>query len=194
MPGVEPAESDPGIGVDGDFLLFVGSLEPGKNLRLLGAMYRLASESGVELPPLVIAGVRWRGVPGEGPPSDRWRFLDAPEDAHLVWLYRRASALLFPSIYEGFGLPLLEAMSCGCPVICSRVASLPEIGGDVAIYAEPTPVAYLEAVRRLLSDPGWRHVLSEGGRARAAMFSWERCARETFAVYCRAVGARSTRG
>lgn len=190
VPGVATTESDPQIGRDQDFLLFVGSLEPGKNIRLLGDMYRLATAAGATLPPLVIAGTRWHGVTSEGPPPANWTFLPCPEDAHLIWLYARATALLFPSVYEGFGFPVLEAMSFGCPVICSRVASLPEVGGDAAAYADLTPAAYLEATRRLLSDQGGRCHLADRGRAWASRFSWERCARETLAVYNRAIDSR----
>jgi alpha-1,3-rhamnosyl/mannosyltransferase len=94
---------------------------------------------------------------------------------------RRASALVFPSLYEGFGLPPLEAMACGCPVACSNVAALPETVGDAARLFDPRdPRAIADAVLEVLADPApW----VERGLARASLFSWDRTARETDAVY-----------
>jgi glycosyltransferase involved in cell wall biosynthesis len=170
-----------------EFFLFVGSLEPGKNLALLREIYLAVSATGRSLPPLVIAGARWAGVASEGPPPAGWHFLGHVTDAQLGELYRRARALLFPSKYEGFGLPVLEAMTHGCPVVCGRVASLSEIGGDAAYYAELTPLAFGAAMRELLRDEALGPRLRAAGIARAAEFSWERCARETLAVYGSAV-------
>ncbi|MBW7894143.1 MAG: glycosyltransferase family 4 protein [Opitutaceae bacterium] len=163
-----------------EYFLFVGSLEPGKNLALLRRIYAGAPGG---LPPLVVAGARWSGVTHEGPPPPDWHFLGHADDGQLATLYRGAKALLFPSIYEGFGLPVLEAMAYGCPVLCGPVASLPEVGGDAAAYAELTPEAYGAAMQRLATDEGWRNGLREAGLKRAAQFSWEKCARETLAVY-----------
>jgi alpha-1,3-rhamnosyl/mannosyltransferase len=98
-------------------------------------------------------------------------------------LYRRARALLFPSKYEGFGLPVAEAMALGCPVICSPVASLPEVGGPAAHYAELTPESYLTAMLRLTRDTRWREELIERGRVQAREFSWRRCAAQTLEAY-----------
>jgi glycosyltransferase involved in cell wall biosynthesis len=99
----------------------------------------------------------------------------------LVSLYRRASVLVFPSLYEGFGQPPLEAMACGCPVACSRAASLPEVCGDAARYFDPhDPAQIAEAVRDVLAAPDeWRR----RGLARAAEFTWERTARAHEDVY-----------
>jgi glycosyltransferase involved in cell wall biosynthesis len=106
----------------------------------------------------------------------------------LVALYRRALALALPTKYEGFGLPVVEAMGLGCPVICSRVASLPEVAGDAAHYAEMTPASYLDAMRRLARESGYRTELIERGRVQVRRFSWRRCAEETVAVYRAAMG------
>jgi len=97
-------------------------------------------------------------------------------------------ALVFPSIYEGFGLPPLEAMACGTPVICSNAASLPEVVGEAGLLVEPTEIENLAAaVERLISSPDLRRDLSTRGLERAKEFSWERCARETLHVYRAAV-------
>lgn len=171
------------------FFFFLGSLEPGKNLSLLRESYEQAARRGVELPPLVIIGARWARVPGEGPPPKNWIYLGRQPDEVLLYCYRRALALVFPSRYEGFGLPVLEAMSVGCPVICSRVASLPEVGGDAACYVEQTPEAYLNAMAELAKDDRARTHLRERGVVQARKFSWTRCAEETLQVYRSLIGA-----
>lgn len=166
-----------------EFYLFVGSLEPGKNLAFLNALWR---EHGASLPPLVIVGARWSGVPGEGAPPANWIYLGYQSDEVLLALYRRAQALLFPSVYEGFGLPVLEAMAAGCPVICAPRASLPEVTGGAAWLAELEVGGWLRAMREVgLDREGWR----ENGRIRAREFSWNKCAEETLAVYRSVLGA-----
>ena len=177
------AEERPGFVVPDDFFLFVGSLEPGKNLALLKRAYLLARDRGRPLAPLLIVGARRQGVVSEGAPPPEWRYLGHQPDATLVYLYRRAAALVFPSQYEGFGLPVAEAMALGCPVICSRVASLPEVAGDAAWYADATPDGYAAAMWSLADDGGLRRELADRGREQAMRFSWRRCADETNAVY-----------
>ncbi len=166
-----------------EYLLFVGSLEPGKNLTLLHEMYRLANHNGLALPPLVIVGARWQGVAHEGPPPPDWHYFGHIPDPELVWLYRHARALLFPSKYEGFGFPIAEAMALDCPVICSRVASLPEVGGDAALYAGLNASDYLKAVERICKDSSLREDLISRGRNQAKKFSWRECAEKTAIVY-----------
>jgi glycosyltransferase involved in cell wall biosynthesis len=95
-----------------------------------------------------------------------------------------ATVFAYPSLWEGFGLPVLEAMACGAPVLTSNVSSLPEVAGDAAVLVPPTDVdAIAASLGRLLDDDAFRADLSARGRQRAAQFSWERCARETLAVY-----------
>jgi glycosyltransferase involved in cell wall biosynthesis len=176
-------QEEPVPGLPKEFYLFVGSLEPGKNLAFLNALWR---EAGDALPPLVIVGARWAGVAGEGAPPANWIYLGHQSDAALLGLYRRAQALLFPSLYEGFGLPVLEAMAAGCPVIGAPRASLPEVVGDAACLVELDTARWREAMAAVRREAaGWR----ERGRARAGEFSWEKCARETAAIY-RAVAGR----
>jgi alpha-1,3-rhamnosyl/mannosyltransferase len=178
-----PETTPPGPPLPDEFFLFVGSLEPGKNLVLLRTAYQQAREQGHHLPDLVVAGARFAGLASEGEAPRNWHYLGRIPDSALVHLYRRALALVFPSKYEGFGLPVAEAMTLGCPVICSRVASLPEVAGDAALYADATPEAYLTAMRRLLKDGPLRASLQALGRRQASRFSWQRCARETLEVY-----------
>jgi len=179
------------------FFLFLGALGPNKNgvtlLRALGAM----AATGDERAHLVIAGaegsyaadVRWeaRRLGLEA----RVRFTGYIASEDLPALFGAATAFVFPSLFEGFGLPPLEAMACGAPVICSNAASLPEVVGDAALLIDPLSADDLAAaLRRLLDDADLRARLRVAGLARAALFSWERTARETLAVYHEALDER----
>ena len=172
----------PEVDIPKTFILFVGSLEPGKNLQLLSETYRMADDRNVDIPPLVIVGTRWPDVEQELP-HEKWIYLDHQPDSALAYLYQQAFALLFPSKYEGFGLPVLEAMSFGCPVLCSKVASIPEVAGDAALYTEQTPEDYLLKISELLKDNSLHSHLRAAGREQAGKFSWERCASQTRDVY-----------
>ncbi|HLH57245.1 MAG TPA: glycosyltransferase family 1 protein [Verrucomicrobiae bacterium] len=178
-----PPERRPDFSLPNEYFLFVGSLEPGKNLALLKEVYAVAESRKIVLPPLLIVGARWEGIRGEGPPPKNWHYLGRLPDEILVYLYRHAMGLVFPSKYEGFGLPVAEAMSLGCPVICSAVASLPEVAGAAALFAEMTPGAYLEAMRRISADAILRGELVEMGLVQADKFSWRRCAEQAVEVY-----------
>lgn len=175
----------PTIGLPDDFFLFVGTLEPGKNLHLLREVYELAGQKGIQLPPLVVVGVRREGVQNEGgsPSTRSWVYAGRVNDNELAWLYSRSRALVFPSKYEGFGIPLLEAMAMSCPVICSRVASLGEVGGDAVLYADLNPESYLDALGRLLESDSLRNDLIAGGLNQCGKFSWEKNASQVIDVY-----------
>jgi len=122
--------------------------------------------------------------------SSRIHFVGRQPDDVLVDLYRAASALVFPSLYEGFGLPVLEAMACGAPVIVSKVSSLPEIAGEEALYIDPRDESTLvRALELCENEPERLARMSRHGIARSAQFSWERCARETVAVYERCLSS-----
>jgi glycosyltransferase involved in cell wall biosynthesis len=105
-------------------------------------------------------------------------------DAVLAGLYRGASLFVYPSLYEGFGIPPLEAMSFDCPVVCSDASSIPEVVGDAAELFDPhSPDALGASIERVLGDEAWRRTLIERGRERIKLFSWERCARQTMDIY-----------
>jgi glycosyltransferase involved in cell wall biosynthesis len=176
-------------GLPDRYLLFVGTIEPRKNLVRLLSAFETARVGGLT-DGLVIVGQRgWlcddffarleqssarRAVllPGYVPDSD------------LPAIYSGAQALMLPSLYEGFGLPVLEAMACGTPVLAAGVASIPEVGGEAASYFDPTSVDEMVlCIRRLLSDAGLGEEMRARGVARAARFSWERAAAETESVY-----------
>ncbi len=124
--------------------------------------------------------------------AERVRMLGWVDDRTLDGLYRAAACFVFPSLAEGFGLPVLEAMLRGAPVTCSNTTSLPEVAGDAALYFDPEDVeAIAAAVEQLLADPDLRERLSAAGRERAAGFTWESAAEATLESYDRAVNARS---
>ena len=164
-----------GFGIDGPFLLNVGRIEPRKNqLAALGAVERLPGLL------LVCAGaIHDERMAVRLDTSPRCRLLGRVTDAERDLLYRRAEALLFPSLYEGFGLPVLEAMRQGLPVVATRTSSLPEVGGEAVLYVPDArdSAALAEAVERLRGDQALRRRLVAAGRKRAARFSWDACAR-----------------
>jgi glycosyltransferase involved in cell wall biosynthesis len=172
------------------FVLFLGALEPRKNLpRLLEAFAALtpAERRGLQL---VVAGAQgWLNeavherVQKLGLDASV-RFAGYIEPADLAALYSLATVFAYPSLWEGFGLPVVEAMACGTPVLTSNVSSLPEVAGDAAVLVPPADVDAIAAgLHRLAEDDTLRADLAERGPRRAAQFSWERCARETLAVY-----------
>jgi glycosyltransferase involved in cell wall biosynthesis len=169
----------------GPYLLSIGDLRPKKNLARLVQAYRGLRADGVGHR-LVLAGAHLGSAPelrrlAAGEPIELPGFVD---DSGLDALLRGADALVVPSLYEGFGLVVLEAMARGCPVVLARAGALPEVGGEAAAYFDPLDVEDLAAaVLRVVGDRGERRRLSDGGRARAAEFSWERTAAATVEVY-----------
>ena len=176
------------------FTLWVGTLIRRKNPQ--GAIDAVALVNREVDLDLVVVGESQRGLTEGGlrlPEEIRERvtFLGQVNDAaRLERLYEGAVALVFPSFYESFGLPPLEAMRLGCPVVASDIPALREVCGDAALYVDPyRPADIAGAVRTLLSDPRLREDLRERGQRRAALFSWERCARETLAILSRTIAA-----
>jgi len=171
------------------YLLFVGTIEPRKNLsRLLVVFETLYAEGLTDA--LVIVGKRgW--LYGDlfarlerSPVQDKVILPGYVPDDDLPAVYAGAQALAFPSLYEGFGLPVLEAMACGTPVACSDTSSLPEVAGDAALCFDPSDAADIAgALRRLLSDKELCEALRQRGFEQASRFSWRRVAAETKAVY-----------
>jgi glycosyltransferase involved in cell wall biosynthesis len=177
--------------IDRNYVLFVGTIEPRKNVtRLLEAFLHVVSSRPDQGELLVVAGGKgWRNTDvydfvRESGLTDRVRFLGYVTDFDLRALYSAATVFAYPSLYEGFGLPVVEAMACGCPVITSRVSSLPEVVGEAGLLVEPTDVADIaRALSAALGDRELRRKLRMAGLQRAAQFSWERAARETIRVY-----------
>ena len=176
----------------GPYILYVGSLEPRKNLvRAIKAFSILKENSKFkDYKFLFVSGTRWKDkdlfncVERLHIKSDLIFCGYVNDTVDLGLLYKNAELFIYPSLYEGFGLPPLEAMSLGVPVITSNVSSLPEVVGDAAIKINPYSVEEIyDAMRTVLSDSGLRAELSQKGIERAKMFSWEKVARETLAVY-----------
>jgi glycosyltransferase involved in cell wall biosynthesis len=198
-PGVGPQfrPADPGevaairrrYGLPEQLILYVGTIEPRKNLPVLLRAYSALRQRGCEHHLAIVGREGWRShgfwqtlrdlgldgevlMPGYVP------------DADLPALYAAAEVFVFPSLYEGFGLPVLEAMACGTPVVCSAASSLPEVAGQAALLVPPKDVGALAgAIERLLGDPALRARLRAEGLARARRFTWEAAARATQEVY-----------
>jgi len=175
------------------FFLYVGTIEPRKNLvRLVQAWERIAAKSPLDL---VIAGRDgWRFAPvkaaaAASPYAARIHFPGFIAHEDLPTLLSAADAFVWPSLWEGFGLPPLEAMACGTPVVTSNVSSLPDVVGSAAIQVDPTDVyALSEAMLKVAEDSTVRKDLIARGAARAAEFTWERTARLTLDSYRKAMG------
>jgi len=173
------------------FIVYVGSESPRKNLHRLLQAFALLKQ---HLPGVKLLKI---GSPEYLPQHQQLLalvdtlslkqdviFINHPPQADLVLFYNLADVFVFPSLYEGFGLPPLEAMACGAPVITSNTSSLPEVAGEAAILINPYDVdAISAAMRQVLCDPQLAQDLRERGLARAAQFTWEHTARETMAVY-----------
>ena len=182
--------SDPAIlsryGLPARYLLYLGALHPRKNLeRLLEAYAGLPEDA----PPLVLAGPRgwyFERIAAAIASLGLGRRVLLPgyiADEDVPAVLSAALALVYPSLHEGFGLPALEAMACGIPVIASRTSSLPEVVGETGLLVDPLSVEELRAAMAcLLADEGLRGELGRRGRERAGLFTWERCARETLDV------------
>ena len=182
MPAEEVARVRARYALPDRFVCYVGNTMPHKNLeRAVQAMARV--QHGCGPVPFVIAGAADRYRPSVAAAAARCglgdgvRFIGRVPDADLAGLLSAAAVFLYPSLYEGFGLPVLEALACGCPVVTSNRASLPEVVGDAARVCDPLDVSALaDAVASLLTDAGEAAALRRAGPARAATFTWTRCA------------------
>jgi glycosyltransferase involved in cell wall biosynthesis len=174
----------------GGFWLSVGTIEPRKNQRMLVQAYARYLQAGGRPLPLVLAGGKgWLmedfqeylvklGI------SDRVILTGYVSDNELIWLYRNCYASLYPSVFEGFGLPVLEGMQFGAPTLSSNATSMPEVAGDAAILLTPhDPQAWTQAMLALASDGDRRHLLGLAASARSRTFDWQRSAAAMLAIY-----------
>ncbi len=176
-------------GLDRPFLLFVGHLFPNKNMEnLLRALALLRDRIPHEL--LIVGGRRWKHAHidrliEELALRDRVRFIGPLPQDELVALYNLASCFTFPSFYETFGLAMVEAMACGCPVVASTTGALREIAGDAAVYADPhDPQAIARAIEGLIGDDARRREYGRRARARSMRYRWRHTALETLRAFC----------
>ncbi len=178
----------------GRYLLSVGTLEPRKNIGHVLAAYALLPSTVRERYPLVIAGAPgWKAGALENDlhalnRRAEIRFLGYVPPDDLPFLYAGAAAFVYPSLYEGFGLPPLEAMASGVPVLVANRSALPEVVGDAGVFIDPVdPPGTAAALRSILEDPQRRAQLGERGAARAGAFTWQRCAQATLLAYADAL-------
>lgn len=178
------------LGVPAGALLCVGTLQPRKNVSRIIAAHRSLPDSLRAAHPLLVIGQNGWGtetlltelqaLEAEG----RGRWLRNVDDTSLLALLQSAQALVYPSLYEGFGLPVLEGFAAGVPVICSNTTSLPEVAGDAALLVEPERLdAIAEAMRRVCEDAALARDLVARGTAQVKRFDWANCARQTVSVY-----------
>src|SRR5437870_5195040 len=186
-------------GIERDYILSLCSIQPRKNLIRLVEAYSLLRKSSADVKPpqLVLAGKRgWRdhetlrAVKRESV-ADDIVFTGYVAEKHLNALYSGATCFVYPSYFEGFGLPILEAMKCGTPVVAGNRTSVPEVAGEAAVLFDPFDTnSLVDAFQRLLPDPEFRATLSAKGLQRASEFTWKTTARLTLEVYERAARAK----
>ncbi len=181
-----PRPADPEFlqryGLTAGFILYVGNSRPHKNFpRVLEAFRRLLRE-GTYPGKMVVVGLTPDQVPAEL--SRRLVVLPFCPDPELVQLYSSAQVLMAPSLYEGFGLPVLEAMACGCPVLVSRTASLPEITGAAGLQVDPFQVeALVSGLKQILTDPVRRQTMIRSGLSQARLYSWKASAQKVLQIF-----------
>ncbi len=183
------------IGIDYPYILYLGTLEPRKNVeRLIEAFIQLKKGKRID-EKLVVSGIKgwsFQSIFDKLVSSGMEKeiiFTGFVPSESLPFLYNGASAFVYPSLYEGFGLPVLEAMACGAPVVTSNVSSLPEVTGDAAVLINPYSVDELaNGISRIVSDEGLRNSCIAKGTDRAKSFTWERCAMETLKAFNEAYG------
>jgi glycosyltransferase involved in cell wall biosynthesis len=198
VPAAEAADILRQFEIEDDFILFVGTIEPRKNLITLVRAFAEVLRTTTLRPQLVIAGKKgWLmdeffSYVKEMYGGERVRFLGYVPDDALSALYSSCSICVYPSLYEGFGLPPLEAMACGAAVVTSRTPAIMETVGDAASLVDPLDIqALARTMAELLSDERARSELAAKGLRRAAQFSWEKTARLTMEVYREAIGRRA---
>ncbi len=193
---VEEFRADKGL--PAHFILYLGTLEPRKNVARLVRAYAALRRNGRDKPKLVIAGAKGWGYDDvfaaveQGDAQSDVIFAGYVPQAELPLWYNAADLFVFPSLYEGFGLPVLEAMACGTPAITSNVSSLPEVAGDAALTIAPEDSGALsDTIQRALHDPDLRAQMRERGLRQAARFNWTEAARQTAQVYAEVLHAEA---
>jgi glycosyltransferase involved in cell wall biosynthesis len=181
-------------GIVSRFIMAVGNLQPRKNLNTIVRAFRLLLADGVEDYQLVLVGQdafrssQFRAQVRDLIKADKLILTGYVPEADLPVFYNMATLFVYLSFYEGFGLPILEAMACGTPVLCSSTSSLPEVAGDAAILANPHDIERLaQILKSALADTDFLFSLREKGLRRAAQFSWDKTASHTIMVYKRAL-------
>lgn len=177
-------------GLPDRFILYLGTIEPRKNLiRLIDAYLDLRRDGRIDLPLILAGGSGWRNddiskrIADAGPQSGVFRVGYVPEEDLALW-YNAADLFVYVSEYEGFGLPPLEALACGTPVVASNCSSIPEVVGNAAMLVDPTDVdSIADGMRQVLDDRVLHAHLSAAGPERASSFTWKRMAEETLAIY-----------
>lgn len=192
--GTQPKSLD-GV-VPGEFWLNVGTIEPRKNQRRLAQAYAHYLERGGKRMPLVLAGGKgwlmedFQRLLLELGIQDHVLMIGYVTDEELIWLYRNCYANIYPSLFEGFGLPVLEGMQFGAPTITTTSSSVPEVAGDAAILVDPLDVAgWTEAMLRLATHPAERDALAEKAIEQAGRFDWQRSAADLLRLYEEAVAS-----
>ncbi|PYE55659.1 glycosyltransferase family 4 protein [Deinococcus yavapaiensis] len=181
------------LDLDEPYFLYVGALDPRKNLQRVLEAFAAVEREQPSARLVIVGGARWQATPivERAKGMRNVRLTGFVSDADLAALYQGATALVFPSLYEGFGLPILEAMTYGTPVITSSVSSMPEVAGDAALLVNPLDVeALVNAMRSLLTQTALRAELSRRGCERATLFTWEQTARQTLEVYASVLNRR----
>ena len=173
-------------GIDEDYILYVGTVEPRKNLlRLMDAYNQLKTD--VKL--VIVGAYGWKNKAVYEEKNPNIVFTGYVPEEDLPVFYTNAKFFIYPSMYEGFGIPILEAMNCHCPVITSNISSMPEVAGDAALLVDPYSVEEIKnAMAKLLQDDDLRRRMIAAGVERAKNFSWKKTAEKTIAVYHKALG------
>ena len=197
MPLEEASATVRRLGLDDEFVLYVGTIEPRKNLITLVKAFEEVLRSTTLRPQLVIAGKKgWLTDKlfeyiESARLGDRINFIGYLGDDELGALYSACRVMVYPALYEGAGLPTLEAMACGAPVITTNTPAISEMVGDKALLFSPADVHTLARhIIELLTTPAARDSMSRAGIHHAARFSWDRAARETLEIYQKALGIK----
>lgn len=184
-----------GFGVKGNYVLFVGTLQPRKNIvRLIESFAMLPDDIRSKYQLVIVGKKGWLyeeilSAPKKLNIEEKVLFLDYVSDNDLPSFYKNADVFVLPSLYEGFGLPVLEAMKYGCPVITSNVSSLPEAGGDAALYVDPEDKESIrDAIVKVLTDKSLREKMIEKGNTHYKKFTWEKAAHEVLDTIEEVVG------